>query len=227
VIGLWMGGVAGGAVAGLAVFGRGPLALACALGGPPLVDRLLVRWQGRRGLRLDRQLPEALELQASALRAGHSLVGSLRTLALELHPPLAAEIGRAAAEIDLGGPVDQALGGLSERIGSRDAGLWVTAMLVHRQTGGNLAALIDGLAGRVRERFRMRAELQALTAQGRLSGAIVALAPLAFFAFLSVASRDQMRVVFGRPVGMAVLVVGLAMELAGFAWIRSILRVRA
>lgn len=226
VLGLWLCGLLGGAIAGHVLVGGGPLGVLAALAGPIVADRAASRWGGRRSLRIEHQLPDALALQASALRAGHSLVSALRHVAAEIPPPLGGEVGRAVREIDLGAPLDAAIEGLFASAGGRAAELWISAMLVHRQTGGNLAAMLDSLQARLRERTRLRGEVRALTAQARLSGMVVATAPLAFFLLLGLSSRAQMAEAFSTPVGLVALALGLAMEIAGFLWIRRILRLK-
>jgi tight adherence protein B len=150
----------------------------------------------------------------------------LRVLGDELREPLQEEIADALAEIDLGNSLEEALGSLSERCASRDIELWVTAMLVHRHTGGNLAAVIESLAGRVAQRLQLRGEIRAMTAQGRLSGLVVALAPLAFLLLLSVGSREQMQVLYATPLGWGILAAGLVLNGLGLVWIRWILRIK-
>jgi tight adherence protein B len=221
-----MAGAIGGALAGALLTGGGIMTLALALGTPFALERGFLRLHGRRSARMEQQLPEALALQAGTLRAGHSLVRSLRVLGAEAKPPLAEEIARTLAEIDLGRPIEDALRRLSERSASRDIDLWVTAMLVHRHTGGNLANIADSLAERVTQRLQLRGEIRALTAQGRLSGLVVALAPVVFLLLLSVGSREQMQMLYSTPIGWVILTSGLVMNGLGLMWIRWILRIR-
>ncbi|MEO7803994.1 MAG: type II secretion system F family protein [Actinomycetota bacterium] len=219
-------GLIGGALVGSLVFGDGPLVLASIAGGPLIIDRIGVKLGGRRTSRLEQQLPEALSLQSSALKAGHSTSQSLRAIANQSAPPLSDEVLRAIQQVDIGVPLEEALVGLSTRSVSRDVELWVTAMQVHRITGGNLASILESLAKQVRERSHMRSEIKALTAQGRLSGLVVALAPIAFFVLLSVTSKEQMRVLYSTSLGLVLLTAGISMEIAGFLWIRWILKIK-
>lgn len=219
-------GAVGGGLIGWLLFGGGPPAILTALAGPIVVDRSLAKHEGRRAFRIEHQLPEALFVQSAALRSGNSLVGSLRAAGDDVSEPLSDEISEVMRELDLGVSLDAALESMATRVGGRDVDLWVTAMLVHRQTGGNLAGVTESLATRMRERADLRAELRTLTAQGRLSGIVVAAAPLVFFAVLSVTSREQMAVLYSTPLGLLLLTCGLAMEALGFLWIRRILRVK-
>ncbi|HYN99143.1 MAG TPA: type II secretion system F family protein, partial [Actinomycetota bacterium] len=128
--------------------------------------------------------------------------------------------------VGLGRPMEEALERLSARIPSRDVDMWVTAMLVHRQTGGNLAGVMETSAKRVSERLQLRSEIKAMTAQGRLSGLVVAVAPLAFFFLLSIGSKEQMDFLFSSAFGLTILIAGLVMNVVGMLWIRHALRIR-
>lgn len=220
-------GAVGGGIAASILFGGGMTTLIAACLGAPAADRIALQLASRRSQKLEQQLPEALALQAAALRAGRSTLGSLRSVASDVSGKLKEEVERVIRQVDLGGSLDQALEGFVRRARSKDVEIWVTAMLVHKQTGGNLATVIDSLSQRVRERAHMRAELRALTAQGRLSGIVIAIAPIAFFLVLSVTAREQMRIIYSTSLGLTLLIIGLSMEALGFLWIRRILRVKA
>jgi len=226
VFAICIASVLAGGIAGVVFVPIGPLPLLAALAGPVFADRLFIHINGRRTAKIEKQLPGCLAMQAAALRAGNSVVTSLRLIAAEAKPPLSEEIARTAGEIELGRLQQDALKQLAARTGSADVDLWVTAMLVNRVTGGNLAAVVESLAQRVRERLNLRGELKALTAQGRMSGIVVAAAPLAFLFLMSVTSRRQMQVLYQTRTGWLMLALGLTMEAAGFLWIRWILRIR-
>jgi tight adherence protein B len=225
VLALWSSGVIGGGIAGSLLFGAGPLPILLAVVAPLIVDRVMIRAGGRRTARLEQQLPQAFALQSSALRAGNSLTATLRIMSQELPAPLGEELSLTVREAELGTDIGDALSGMASRVASRDVTLWVTAMTVHRRTGGSLPMILESLGNRIRERMQMRAEVRALTAQGRLSGSVVAGAPVGFFLLLSATSRDQMSVLYSSPMGLAVLAVGIAFQLFGFFWIRRILRI--
>lgn len=221
-----LAGLLAGGMLGVIIFPLGPLPLLSALAGPVVADRYYIRKNGKRVARIEKDLSEALALQAAALRAGNSLVGSLRIMAGESSGPLGEEIAKTVSEVDLGHPLDSALRQLADRTASQDVGLWVTAMLVHRTTGGNLTVVAEALSRRVRERLHLKGEIRALTAQGRMSGLVVAAAPLGFLLLMSITSRDQMKALYETPTGWLFLTLGLGMEAAGFLWIRMLLKVR-
>jgi tight adherence protein B len=227
VLALWTCGALAGILSGWIFFGGGPLSIVLAAAGPLVTDRLMIRAGGRRTARIEQQLPEAFSLQSAALRAGNSMTATLGILAKEIPSPLREELAMTMCEIEIGQDLDDGLGRMAERVGSRDVNLWVTAMAVHRRTGGSLSKVLESLAGRIRERTQMRAEIRALTAQGRLSGLVVAAAPIGFFLLLSATSRSQMRILYTTPLGILVLAIGVTFQVAGFFWIRRILRIRA
>ena len=219
-------GITGGFLLGSLLFGATVVSMMLAIAGPGVIDLLAQRRHGKRTARLEQQLPEALALQASALRAGRSLVHSLRTLESDVKAPLSDEIDQMLRQVDLGSRFEEALEAFAFRLSSKDVDLWVTSMLLHRTSGGDLTSVLDSLSARLRERSHARSEIMSLTAQGRMSGLVVALAPLAFFFFLSVTSREQMRVLYTTPTGLMLLMVGLAMDALGFLWIKWIVRVK-
>jgi tight adherence protein B len=182
------------------------------------------RAERRRLAAVERQLAEVLALQASALRAGHSVAGSLAAVAGEAGPPIGPELARCAAALGLGTPLGDALQRLERRCGPA-AGPWVAALLAGSATGGDLARALESLAGRARARARLRGEVRALTAQGRLSGTVVSLAPVGFLALMGLASRGQAAALYGSAGGRAALLAGALLDLAGLLWIRRIVRI--
>jgi tight adherence protein B len=216
----------GGGMFGLLMFDGMPMALGAALVTPYAVNRFFRKLHGNRAARIEKQLPETLSLQANVLRAGQSLSRSLRILAEETKAPIKEELERMLAEVDFGRPLEESLERFSARVRSKDVDMWVTAMLVHRQTGGNLAGVMEASAQRVSQRLQLRSEIKAMTAQGRLSGLVVAVAPLAFFFLLSIGSREQMEFLFSSALGLVILITGLTMNVVGMLWIRHALRIQ-
>jgi tight adherence protein B len=215
-----------GAAVGWVVAG-GPGAVIGAVVGrvaPQMWDR---RRAAARAALLEDQLAEAVSSLAAGMRAGLSLARAIRFAAEEAEPPLAATLTSVADRTDLGLPLEEALAGWARATASADARLLAGVLDLHRRTGGELPSVLDGVAATLRERRAAAREVRALTAQARLSGAILGLLPIAFFLFLSVTSRDDIAAAFHSPVGIAAMALGFSMQGCAFLWIRSLLRVGA
>jgi tight adherence protein B len=202
-----------GAVAGLAAGGLAP--------------RL---WERRRALAsatlLEDQLADAVSSLAAGLRAGLSLTRAIAFAADEADEPLAASLATVAVRADLGMPLEGALSRWATESGSADARLLAGVLDLHRRTGGELPTVLDGVAATLRGRRAAAREVRALTAQARLSGAILGFLPIGFFLFLSVTSRDDISAAFHSSIGISAVAIGLAMQGCAFLWIRSLLRVQ-
>src|SRR4249920_4163273 len=143
---------------------------------------------GRRAEKLREQLPDVLTIMASSLRAGHSFLQALDTVAKEIAQPAATEFQRVVAEIRLGRSAEDALGALAERVGSADFKWAVLAVNIQREVGGNLAEILDNVADTLRERAQMRRQVKVLTAEGRLSAWVLALLPIGIATYLFIAN---------------------------------------
>lgn len=226
VLAIGLASALGGWMFAAFMFGGLLVPIVAAVAAPIAVDRFFQKLHGNRAARIERQLSEALSLQANVLRAGQSLSRSLRILAEETKVPLKEELARMLAEVEFGRPLEESLERFAARVPSKDVDMWVTSMLVHRQTGGNLAGVMEASAQRVSQRLQLRSEIKAMTAQGRLSGLVVAVAPLVFFFLLSIGSREQMEFLFTSALGLTILIAGLTMNVVGMLWIRHALRIR-
>jgi tight adherence protein B len=179
---------------------------------PPLV--LHTRREARRR-RFDTQLPDALMLLTSALRAGYSFRQAIQTVAEELPPPLALEFGWASGEVSLGVPLDVALGRVAARVQSPDLDLVITAILIQLPLGGNLAEVLDAIAETIRERVRVTGEVQTLTAEGRLSaGILIILAPALALA-LYLKNPNYFQPLLESPLGHILIVGSLCGQIVG------------
>jgi len=132
----------------------------------------------RRMKKFEEQLPEALELLARSLRAGHALTGGMQMVAQEFPDPLGTEFGRVLAQISLGVSVEQALKNLTERVDCPDLKFLTVSVLIQRETGGNLAEILDSIGRLIRERFKLKGRIRTLSAEGRLSAVILVLLPM-------------------------------------------------
>ena len=189
----------------------------------------LNRRKGGRLKSFNKQLPDTITLIANALRAGSSFLQAIELVVRESRPPISTEFGRVIREVNLGLPFDQALENMVRRVKSDDLELMATAISVQHQVGGNLAEILDSIAYTIRERVRIKGEIQTLTAQQRLSGYVVGFLPIALAGFLFVAAPGFMEPMFanppavlGIPAGVVILIVGGFMMFIGFMLIRKI-----
>ena len=198
------------------------MALSC--GSLPLLWLLFRR--KRRFKAFAKQLPDALELVARALRAGHSLASGFNLVADEMSDPVAKEFGRVFDEQNLGIPMDEALENLSDRIPNLDLRFFATAVNLQRQTGGDLAEILDKIGYLVRERFKIWGQIQALTGEGRLSGIVLLALPPGLFLAVYRLNPDYVMPLFTDPMGRKMLAGGLVMQLLGALVIRKIINIK-
>jgi tight adherence protein B len=190
--------------------------------GPPLWRR---RRRAAREALLEDQLAEAVSSLSAGLRAGLSLTRAISFSAQEADEPLSSSLATVADRTDLGVPLETALAEWAAGAGSADARLLAGVLDLHRRTGGELPTVLDAVAVTLRERRAASREVRALTAQARLSGAILGLLPVGFFLFLAVTSRDDITAAFRSPAGVAAIAIGFTMQGLAFVWIRALLRV--
>ena len=221
-------GVLAAVGAGGAIFSGGHPGLipfaAVLCGVLPLMWLILRR---RRRLRaFAKQLPDALELMSRALRAGHSLAAGFHLVAEEMTAPIAAEFNRVFEEQNLGIPLDDALDGLTNRVPNLDLRFFSTAVILQRQTGGDLAEILDKIGYLVRERFKIWGQVQALTGEGRLSGIVLlALPPVLFLAVYKL-NPEYVSVLFTDPMGKQMLAGGVILQVLGALVIRKIINIK-
>jgi len=203
-------------------------AIALAGGGCAVIGACAVRRRRRSGRRqrAAEQVADAVSAVAAGLRAGLSLPQAFAYARDEAEEPLRGELGDLVDAIDTGTPITDALSEWADAHGSDDARLIAGVLDLHRRSGGDLPAVLDGLTSTLRERRAAHREVRALTAQARLSGLILGLLPIGFFAFLLVTSRREMLDAIGTPIGGTALGIGLGLELVAFMWIRHLLEVR-
>ena len=192
-----------------------------------LVGYMLPRfWVGRRiGGRLkafNKQLPDTIVLLSNSLRAGSSFLQSIELVSREGEPPMSEEMGRVVREVNLGLGMEESLANLVRRIKSEDLDLMVTAIGIQQQVGGNLAEILDTIAFTIRERVRIKAEIGTLTAQGRMSGYLVAFLPIAIAVALNFINPAFMAPLFTQLIGQMLIALGLIMMAIGFFAIMKI-----
>jgi tight adherence protein B len=189
-------------------------------GAAPLV--LLRHALNRRADKLREQLPDVLTIMASSLRAGHSFLQSLDTVAKEISQPAASEFQRVVAEIRLGRPAEEALEALAERVGSADFKWAVLAVNIQREVGGNLAEILDTVADTLRERAMLRRQVKVLTAEGRLSAWVLALLPLAIGLYMGAVNPTYIGKLFTTTVGLVMMITAVALLGVGVLWMKKI-----
>jgi tight adherence protein B len=200
---------------GWALLGTPLGAAAAALLGALVPLTALKVLQSQRLRKFEQQLPDGLMVIASSLRSGYSVMRAMQTLAQEMGPPISDEFRKTLEEINVGAANEDALRHLAERVRSYDLDLVATAMLIQLQVGGNLAHLMETVAETVRERQRIRAEINILTAEAKLSGMILFLLPVVMAFILTVLNRNHMIVLFTTAVGHVILGAAAALMLLG------------
>jgi len=188
---------------------------------------LVLRFRKKRRLReFNRQLPEAIDLMSRALRAGHSLAAAIEIVGEECPEPVSTEFREVYRQQNFGLPARDALVQLARRMPLPELGFVVTAMLLQRETGGNLVEVLDRTAEVIRERLRIQGEIRIYTAQGRLTGWILTILPIAMFFLLGMANRGYTRVLIEDPTGRKLVYAGLVLMVVGGLAIRRIVDVK-
>lgn len=185
----------------------------------------LLRARAKRLEKFEEQLPEALVVMSRALRAGHPFVDAMNLVAEEMPDPIGPEFRLVFTEINYGGDARNALNGLLGRIGSVTVMVFVTSVLIQKETGGNLAELLESLAQVIRDRFRFHRKLRTLSAEGRLAAWILSLLPFAMAALLSVISPGFLPMLTENPAGRQMVVAAFVMTVGGILWMRRIVRI--
>jgi tight adherence protein B len=189
-----------------------PLALALGIGGTLLV---LLRKRRKRQNKFADQLPDALELIARSLKAGHPLAVALTLAAREIADPLGSEFGIFSDELAYGFPMTRALRNLQVRVGQEDLGVLATGIIIQSEVGGNLIELVSSLSNLLRERVKMRRKVRVLTSEGRASGIMLSVMPIFIFIALNLVSPKYYGAVWDRPSVTISLVGGLIWMLLG------------
>lgn len=186
----------------------------------------LVRRRRKRLNKLAEQLPDVFELLSQALRAGHSLASGMQLVANELPDPAGTEFARVFHEQNLGLKIEDALSNFAERMDVLDVRFFVTAVLIQRQTGGDLAEVLDKISSVIRERIKLFGTIQALTAEGRLSGYVLLALPVVVFGAMLKINPTYAMVLVEHPTGQMMAVSAIVMMLMGWAMIKKIINVQ-
>jgi tight adherence protein B len=180
------------------------------------IPLLFIAWKRRQRLRkFEERFPEALDLLGRAVRAGHAFTTGLEMISKECAEPIAGEFRSTFEEQNFGLPLRDALLNLTERVPLVDVRFFVTALLIQKETGGNLAEILDGLAHVIRDRFRIYRDVQVKTAQGKLTAGILIAMPIFMVFALNVLNHEYMKVLFEDPKGPYILTIAAVMQLIG------------
>lgn len=174
---------------------------------------------------MNRQISDCVVIISNALRAGYSFQQAMELVSREMTGPIAREFSRTVREINLGTNLEEAMQNLGKRTGSDDLDLMVTAVLIQRQVGGNLAEILDNIGHTIRERIRIQGEIRTLTAQGRVSGLVIGLIPPILVVMLSILNPVYLKPLFTTPAGWAMLASGITAEVIGVLIIRKIINI--
>lgn len=222
-----LSGIAALAILGLTMF---QFHLIAAVGCGAAVMVLPLVWlaakRKRRMTKLVNQLPDVFDMMSQALRAGHSLAGAIQLIYEQMPPPIASEFAQVYHEQNLGIRIEDALQAMADRCDSLDIRFFVTAVMIQRQTGGDLAEVLDNISGVIRERIELAGLVRGLTAEGRLSGWVLFALPSVVFGGTLLLNPDYVAILFDDPRGRMMLVIAAGMQLMGIAMIRWIVNIK-
>jgi tight adherence protein B len=201
-----------------------PAAAAVVAGGTPLLYLRLKK--KKRIAKFKRQLPEGLDLIARALKAGHAFTSGMSLVAEEFDDPLGPEFDKTLDEINFGVSLQDALKALAGRIDCPDLKYFVVSVILQRETGGNLAEIIETIARLIRERFRLEGKIKTLTAEGRLSALILSVLPFAIVFVLLLINPEYLSSLFTEPMGRIMAGIAILMMLFGILVMRRMARMK-
>jgi tight adherence protein B len=214
--------------AGIGIVTRLPIPLipvtALALGVMPI---FWLMWRRkRRFAKFAAQMPGAMELIARALRSGHSLASGMHVVCSEMNDPIAKEFNIAYEEQNLGIPIDQSLKNMYRRMPNLDFKFFATAVVIQRQCGGDLAEILDKISHIIRERFRILGQVQALTGEGRISGIVLMLLPVALFFAVLYLNPEYVMTLFTDELGRKMIGVAIFLQVLGAVAIKKIIQIK-
>ena len=182
--------------------------------------------RSKRFQKFEEKFPEAIDTLARAVRAGHAFTTALEMIATELAEPVASEFRQLYEEQKFGLPVRDALVNLTERVPLVDVKFFVTAVMLQRETGGNLAEILDNLSHIIRERFKILRQVRVHTAQGRLTMVLLMALPPTIVTFMLILNPGFIQPLFSDPLGHTLVVAGVTLQTLGYFVIRKIIRIQ-
>lgn len=200
------------------------LGIGLAMGLLPVLHLIMLKQ--KRIQKFQKQLPEGLELISRALKAGHAFTSGMKLAADQFNDPLGPEFEETLDEINFGVSVPGALRNLARRIDCREIKYFVVAVILQRETGGNLAEIIESLAYLIREKFKLMGKVEALTAEGKMSAVILVLLPFFIIAYLRIVNGEYLGLLFSEPMGRMMLAGAGGMMAAGIVVIRKMIKIK-
>ncbi len=199
--------------------------LAAAVVGFLIPFVVLRRRRSARMKRFEEQFPEALDLLSRALRAGHAFTTAMGMVASEAPDPIGPEFRKTFDEQNFGLPLKEALNNLASRVPLLDVRFFVTAVLIQRDTGGNLSEILDNLSYVVRERFKVLRQVRVYTAHGRFTGYVLVALPAALAIVLGLINPEHMNLLFTERMGHIMLTIAVVLQIIGFVWIKKVIKI--
>lgn len=187
----------------------------------------LVRHRKKKRTRaFEQQLSDALMIACNCVRSGLTFQQAMETIAKDMSAPISVEFGRVTTEIKYGKSIEKAMENMTHRIKSPDLMLTVSAVNIQRQTGGNLSEILETISETIKERIKIKSDIRALTAQGRISGMVVGFLPIGIGGLLMIINSSYIQMLFTENLGRVLLVFGVIMEIIGFSFIRKIVNIK-
>lgn len=182
--------------------------------------------KGRRMQKFQRMLPDVLDLIARSLKAGHALSGGLKMVADEFGDPIGIEFAKTLNEINLGVGVPEALKNLSQRVDCLDLNFFVTSILIQRETGGNLAEILENIARLIRERFKLYGRIRVLSAEGKFSAIILVALPFLIALVISLLNPGYIQILIVDPIGPVFIAISLVLMILGIITMSRMIKIK-
>jgi len=190
---------------------------------PPI---MVQRSRSKQQQLFNKQLGESLTIMSNCMRSGYSFQQAMHSVSKEMQPPVSTEFGRVVREINYGATLEQALNNMAQRVGSKDFDLLISAVITSTQVGANLSEILDTISETITDRIRLREEVRVFSAQGRMSGIIIGLLPVAVMLFLMVLNPTYLTDFINHPIGKLLLIASVFLEAVGFFLINRIVDIK-
>ena len=200
--------------------------LGLTVAGAGLPYLMVQRAKAKRLVRIEQQLPDALDLMSRAMRAGHAFPTALKMVGEEMTAPLAEEFRMVFDEVNFGVAMSDALNNLAARVPSTDLRYFVIAVLIQRETGGNLTELLSSISAIIRDRLKLLGQVRVLSAEGRMSAWVLGLMPVVMIGVMSLVNPQYISLLWTDPSGIRLLWYAAGMVALGVAWMRKVIRIR-